>query len=87
MMNFDQGLCNLVRSITSLKGRTDHLGKIHLQIMADLTTGRGDLDTAHVPRPEYHSGPAFSCIPTNRCSSTGVSRTTRQRLRGEWTER
>jgi hypothetical protein len=35
MMVFDQNSGNLVRSVTSVKGRTDQGGKIHFQIMVD----------------------------------------------------
>jgi hypothetical protein len=35
MMKFEQGLGYLVGSITSLKGRTNHFGEVHLQIMDD----------------------------------------------------
>jgi hypothetical protein len=38
-MNLDQGLSNLVRSITSFKRSTDQRGIIHLQIMVDSATG------------------------------------------------
>jgi hypothetical protein len=38
MVIFDQGLGDLVGSVTSLKGRSDHGGKIHHTIMVDNPT-------------------------------------------------
>jgi hypothetical protein len=35
MMNFEQDSGYLVGSITSLKGRTNHFGEVHVQIMDD----------------------------------------------------
>ena len=39
MLLFEKGLCDLVRCVTGLKGRTHHGGKVHLQIMVHQPAG------------------------------------------------